>query len=174
MTTWKRFSKQLNSKPKPCLNRLKTNATRKRYVGQKEGKITNSTISVSLKMTTKRHDTLKTKELLSVSAFSNPRSIEAHQIGSCVLSFVIFFLHFCRFNHRFFRLFVRQFTSSALLRFDSQLQRQFFFADSFQDKNRVRFTGGSYLRSGKGRTSHMHLTRKPRARCIPTKNTRQR
>lgn len=50
----------------------------------------------------------------------------------------------------------------------------FFLADFFQDKNRVRFTGGSYLRSGKGRTSHMHLTRKPRARCIPTKNTRQR
>lgn len=126
MTTWKRFSKQLNSKQKPCLNRLKTNATRKRYVGQKEGKIANSTASVSLKMTTKRHDTLKTKELLSVSAFSNPRSIEAHQIGSCVRSFVIFFFHICRFNHRFFRLFVRQFTSSALLRFDSQLQRYFF------------------------------------------------
>lgn len=137
MTTWKRFSKQLNSKQKPCLNRLKTNATRKRYVGQKEGKITNSTTSVSVKMTTKRHDTLKTKELLSVSAFSNPRSIEAHQISSCVRSFVIFFFHICRFNHRFFRFFVRQFTSSALLRFDSQLQRHFFSQISF--KTRIEF-----------------------------------
>lgn len=82
----------------------------------------------------KRHDTLKTKELLSVS---NPRSIEAHQIGSCVRSFAIFFLHFCRFNHRFFRLFVRQFTSSALLRFDSQLQRHFFSQISF--KTRIEF-----------------------------------